>query len=202
MSPISVILASASPRRAALLRDAGLEFEVRPAHVSEAGQPGEGPAAHVERLARDKAVAVHRQVPDRWVVGADTEVVAPDGTILGKPQTRDDAARMLRALSGATHEVLTGVAVAPPGPGAPRAAVARTAVTFHPLSDAAVAAYVATGEPMDKAGAYGIQGRAGLFVARLEGSYANVVGLPVVLLYRLMLDAGFPPDGIRGGSGS
>lgn len=178
-----LILASASPRRAELLRAARLAFETRAVDVDETPLPDESPDAHVRRLAEEKARAVHAKRRDAVVLGADTVVVA-DGKILGKPRDEEEAARMLRMLSGREHEVLTGVAVV--GPNSSRTEVASTRVWLSPLTDDEIAWYVATREPMDKAGAYAIQGFASRFIERIEGSYSNVVGLPVALVYRLL----------------
>lgn len=175
-----LILASASPRRAELLRAAGINFTVRSADVDETIQPGESPHDYVLRLSRDKALAVARD--DELTLGADTTVVI-NGEIAGKPVDDEDARRMLRALSGQWHEVLTGVTLTRAGQ--VLSDVASTRVKFAEMSEAEVNWYVATGEPMDKAGAYAIQGHAALFVERIEGSYSNVVGLPVQLVYQL-----------------
>lgn len=180
-----VLLASASPRRAELLTGAGIAFDVAPADVDETRWPDEAPGAYCERLARAKALAVAARAPERVVVAADTIVVV-GAEVFGKPVDAPDARRMLEALSGRTHEVLTGLALA--AGGAVRTVVERTAVEFAPLAEAEIAWYVATGEPMDKAGAYAIQGRASRFVARIQGSYSNVVGLPVATVYRLLRD--------------
>ncbi len=185
-----LILASASPRRRELLAQAGYEFEVRAAHVNEDLRTGEDPIAYVTRLAREKAEAVLRQIvaePDPGsaalvVLGADTTVTL-DNHILAKPEDEADARRMLTLLSGRTHRVITGVAVAI-GCGSEircQAAAEVTAVRFLTLSAEEIAAYVATGEPMDKAGAYAIQGRAAKWIPRIEGDYFNVVGLPLAL---------------------
>jgi septum formation protein len=176
------ILASASPRRRELLAQAGFTFEVVPAHVAEVRKPGEDPIHFVTRLAREKAEAVavtHALTPDTIVLGADTIVVV-DEEILGKPRNEADAARMLRQLSGKTHQVITGVCLAK-GRERQRAAEV-TFVRFNTLSDPEIDAYVATGEPLDKAGAYAIQGRAGRWVPRIHGCYFNVVGLPLALV--------------------
>jgi septum formation protein len=182
-----LILASASPRRRELLTQAGYTFEVRPAHIDEDLRLDEEPITYVVRLARDKARAVFAAVndPDAIVLGADTTVTL-DSHILAKPEDAADAARMLRMLSGRTHRVITGVAVAT-AKGTEVAAEA-TGVQFLTLSDEEIAAYVATGEPMDKAGAYGIQGLAAKWIPRVEGCYFNVVGLPLALV-SAMLDA-------------
>jgi len=185
-----LILASASPRRSELLAQAGFSFEVRPAHIPEDPLPGEDPIAYVVRLAREKAEAVFAQfaansnsVSRTAVLGADTTVTL-DGHILGKPEDPADAARMLRLLSGRTHRVMTGVAVVTQETTEVAAEV--TAVRFLTLSDAEIAAYIATGEPMDKAGAYAIQGRAARWIPRIEGCYFNVVGLPIALVSTLL----------------
>ncbi len=175
-----LILASASPRRAELLTAAGLPFVVQPVDLDETRRVGETAEACARRLALAKAEAVLRP-PGAIVLGADTLVVV-DGEALGKPADDGDAATMLRRLSGRAHEVVTGVGIVHDG-GASVDLVS-TRVTFAPLSDAEIAWYVGTGEPRDKAGAYGIQGGASRFVARIDGSYSNVVGLPVELVYR------------------
>jgi septum formation protein len=179
-----LILASASPRRAELLRAAGIPFETLPMDVDETVQPGESAETHVRRLAEAKAVAAAAQRSSETIVGADTVVVV-DGRILGKPRSTADAVAMLRLLAGREHEVLTGVAVVGSG-GAVAVEVERTRVWFTALTDDEIDWYVASGEPMDKAGAYAIQGLASRFVFRVDGSYTNVVGLPVALVYRLL----------------
>ena len=187
--PASVlVLASASPRRADLLREAGILFRVAPAHIDEAVRVGESPEAYVERLAREKAEAVHTASPGAFVLGADTTVVVDD-TILGKPVDRAEAARMLELLAGRSHRVLTGVALLGPADFT-RAAVVSTNVTFSRLSDADIAWYVGTGEPLDKAGAYAIQGGASRFVERIDGSFSNVVGLPMEVVGMWCREAG------------
>ena len=178
-----LVLASASPRRAELLRAAGIPFDVTVADVDETQSLGETPDAYVQRLAMAKVVAVAEQGETRAVLGADTTVVV-DGAILGKPVDQDDARRMLRLLSGRTHRVLTGVALMAPesAPGGARPRLCRvctTDVTFGPLTEAELTWYVASGEPADKAGAYAIQGLASRFVLAIDGSYSNVVGLPI-----------------------
>jgi septum formation protein len=179
-----LILASASPRRAELLTTAGIQFEPFPVHIDETQRDAERPSDYVRRLAEEKAHLALAKRPDALVLGADTIVVI-DERILGKPKDPEDAAAMLRALAGRSHEVLTGVAVLVAGQ-TPRVAVERTRVWMSPLGNDEIAWYVATGEPMDKAGAYAIQGLASRFVERIEGSYSNVVGLPVALVYRLL----------------
>lgn len=187
--PASVlVLASASPRRADLLREAGILFRVAPAHIDEAVRVGEPPEAYVERLAREKAEAVHAASAEAFVLGADTTVVVDD-TILGKPADRAEAAGMLELLAGRSHRVLTGVALLGPADFR-RAAVVSTNVTFSRLSDADIAWYVGTGEPLDKAGAYAIQGGASRFVERIDGSFSNVVGLPMEVVATWCREAG------------
>jgi septum formation protein len=191
---IPLILASASPRRRELLAQAGFTFEVITADVPEIRKPGEDPIRFVTRLAREKAEAVLAREdipPNALILGADT-IVLLDEEVLGKPQDAPDAARMLRLLSGRTHQVITGVCLAK-GKERQRAAEV-TFVRFITLSDEEIEAYVATGEPLDKAGAYAIQGRAGRWVPRIHGCYFNVVGLPLALVSS-MIEAmqGAPP---------
>jgi septum formation protein len=176
-----VILASRSPRRRELLSLVGIPHEVKPADVDERYLAGESPRAHAERLAREKARAMHES--DAVVIGSDTIVVV-DGDVLGKPSDAADAATMLRRLSGRTHSVFTAVAVA--WHERLESAVEEVEVTFHPLTDVAIAAYIRTGEPMDKAGAYGIQGYGATLVARVNGDYFAVMGLPLQRLVRLL----------------
>ena len=178
-----LILASASPRRSELLRNAAIPFLVDPAHVHEEPARHEKPLDYAKRLARDKALAVLSRHPHDAVMGADTVVVV-DAQLLEKPQNAEDAARMLRLLSGRAHQVITGVCVVAPGFEMTDAEV--TQVYFSPLSDREIADYVASGEPMDKAGAYGIQGIASRWIGRIEGCYFNVVGLPIERVYRML----------------
>jgi septum formation protein len=180
-----LVLASASPRRRELLTQAGYAFEVQPAHVNEDLRPGEDPITYAVRLARDKAQAVFADVndPNAIILGADTTVTL-DSHILAKPEDAADAARMLRLLSGRTHRVITGVAVVTAK--STEVAAEVTGVQFLTLSDEEIAAYVATGEPMDKAGAYGIQGLAAKWIPRVEGCYFNVVGLPLALVSTML----------------
>ena len=180
---MSLILASASPRRTELLRNAGIAFTVEPAHVPEQAMPDERPLEYAQRLARDKARAIFARHSDNVVLGADTIVVA-DEHLLEKPRDEEDAARMLRLLSGRAHEVITGVCMVAPEFELVEAEI--TEVRFSPLSEAEIAAYIATREPMDKAGAYAIQGLASRWVERIDGCYFNVVGLPVPRVYRML----------------
>lgn len=184
-----LILASASPRRADLLRQLGLSFVQAPTGIDESRQPGEAAAALVERLARNKALAGLRAKAEVAlpVLAADTLVVSND-QVLGKPHSQDHYRAMFEALSGTRHQVLTAVAVA--GRGELRSCVQRSWVTFRSVSRAEVDAYWQTGEPADKAGGYGIQGRAGMFVAHLEGSYSGVMGLPLMETESLLRQAG------------
>jgi septum formation protein len=208
-----LVLASASPRRQELLRNAGISFTVQPADVDETPLAGEMPRQCAERLARDKALAVWTKRPGDLVLGADTIVVV-EGAILGKPANGDDAIRMLRLLSGRVHRVITGVCLVRglssgdlPDAGESASPVQSagssyqversenrevktmsetTLVTMNEWSGAEIREYVATGEPMDKAGAYAIQGMASRWIPRIEGDYSNVVGLPVALVYRML----------------
>jgi septum formation protein len=187
-----LVLASASPRRQELLRNAGFSFVVQPADIDETPRAGEAPREYAERLAREKALAVWRLRPHDVVLGADTIVVV-DERILGKPADAGDAARMLRLLSGRVHRVITAVCVVQvvvsgqlPGASEERTSSETTLVTMNELSDEEIHDYVATGEPMDKAGAYAIQGMASRWIPRIEGDYSNVVGLPVALVYAML----------------
>jgi septum formation protein len=182
-----LVLASASPRRRELLAAAGLIVHVDPVDVDEQPRTGEPPEDYVARVAAAKAAAGRARHPDAVVIGADTTVVV-DGDMLGKPEDDHDAARMLRQLSGRRHDVLTGITVMAGHRAATR--VERTGVWFATLSADDVAWYVASGEPRDKAGAYAIQGLAARFIPRIEGSYSNVVGLPVAALWEMLRDVG------------
>ena len=188
---MNLLLASASPRRRALLAELGWTFDVCPADVDETPRGGETPEALVGRLARDKALHVGRRFPDRWVVAADT-VVAVGGAILGKPADREEGLAMLRLLQGRAHRVLTGVALAVPGEETPRGAVECTEVRFRPLDEASLRAYAESGEGDDKAGSYAIQGKGALLVEGIAGCYFNVVGLPLTRLSALLGEAGWP----------
>lgn len=182
---MQLVLASASPRRAELLRTAGFTFEVRPADVDETPRPAEPPATYALRVARDKALAAAERVngTDAWILAADTVVVV-DGRILGKPTGPADARRMLSLLSGVVHEVLTAVVVRHAG--SETSEVVSTRVRFTTLSAAEMDWYVESGEPDGKAGAYAIQGLGSRFVDWIEGSWSNVVGLPVATVYRML----------------
>ncbi|MFZ1918592.1 MAG: Maf family protein [Terriglobales bacterium] len=181
-----LVLASASPRRHDLLRSAGIPFEVHPADIPEDPLPGENAESCAERLAREKAQAIARKRPNDAVLGADTVVVIDD-QILGKPVDASDAARMLRLVSGRTHQVITGVCLVMGGECS--VASETTSVTMSEISADEISGYVATAEPMDKAGAYAIQGIASCWIPRIEGDYSNVVGLPVALVYRMLRHA-------------
>ncbi|MBS1808282.1 MAG: septum formation inhibitor Maf [Acidobacteria bacterium] len=177
----TIVLASASPRRAALLRAAGISFSVRVANVDETQFPDEAPDIYVARLSRTKALAVAQ--PDEIVLGADTTVVV-GGKTAGKPIDIEDAKRMLRLLSSNWHEVLTGVTLVRKGESLTE--VATTRVKFAAMTEEEIAWYVKSGEPDDKAGAYAIQGLASRFIERIEGSYSNVVGLPIETVYKML----------------
>ena len=191
------MLASGSPRRRELLSGLGLAFAVRAPDIDESLLPGEAPAAHVLRLARGKAEAIAH--PGELVLGADTVVVV-NGEVFGKPVDAADARRMLARLAGHEHEVLTGVAVHDPDRGTTVAALESSRVRFAPLDEARIAWYVGTGEPLDRAGAYAIQGLGSLLVEAVTGNYANVVGLPLPLVERLIREAGHELLRFRGSS--
>jgi septum formation protein len=195
----SLVLASASPRRSDCLRMLGLSFEVQPADVPETPEPFESAVAHVERLARVKAISVSSLRPGAAVLGGDT-VVTLDGEILGKPSGPEDAEEMLLRLSGRTHLVASGLALVAPS-GQLRSTVSTTEVTFRRFSREFAQAYVATGEPLDKAGSYGIQGLGAALVTEIRGDYYCVVGLPIAPLLRLFEESGwaysFPSEGKR-----
>ncbi len=186
-----LILASASPRRAEVLRDAGISFEVCVAPVEEVARPGEEVEQMVARLAGEKARAAAAHIHESAIIiGADTAVEL-GRRILGKPRDAAEARAMLSFLSGRTHRVVTGLCVLRVPEGGVRSAVENTSVTFAPLTQEEIADYVAGGEPFDKAGGYAIQGRAGRYVTRIEGCYFNVVGLPLARLYALLKDLGW-----------
>jgi septum formation protein len=187
MSECRVVLASASPRRRQLLDLIGIAHEVRPANIDETIRPRETPRRHAERLAREKASAVAKRDPDLITIAADTIVVV-NRKVLGKPRDAGDAARMLALLSGREHVVTTAVAVSRGKK--LRSAVEEVRVRFRRLREDEIEAYIATGEPMDKAGAYGIQGYGATIVERIEGDYFAVMGLPIVRLIGLLRDVG------------
>jgi septum formation protein len=193
-----LVLASASPRRQELLRNAGIPFVAQPTDIPEVPLAGEAPCTFAERMAREKALAVSRLRPGDFILGADTIVVV-DAHILGKPRDRADAARMLHLLSGRTHQVITGVCLVTPQLRTENRKLTTalenirsetTLVTMDALSDDDIRSYILSGEPMDKAGAYAIQGMASRWVSRIAGDYFNVVGLPVSLVYRMMQEQG------------
>jgi septum formation protein len=185
---LPLVLASASPRRQELLREAGIPIEVHPAHVREERADGEKPVEYACRLAREKAQSVAARFPGRYVLGADTIVVV-DEQILEKPVDAQDAARMLRLLSGRGHIVTTAVSLATPD-GFTDTNSSNTEVSFRELEDKEILQYIEGGEPMDKAGAYAIQGGAGAWVQRIEGEYSNVVGLPLSLVIAMLVSRG------------
>ncbi|MGO9590093.1 MAG: Maf family protein [Candidatus Acidiferrales bacterium] len=190
---MKIVLASASPRRAEILRNAAIPFETQITLLDESLLPGELPGDYVRRLAFEKARAAadaRRDRDDALFIGADTAVVAAT-EILAKPESDEDARRMLRLLSGATHEVHTGLALLRRPDQIERVVEEITRVSFAPLSDDEIAAYIATGEPFDKAGGYGIQGVAGRYVTRIEGCYFNVMGLPLARLWWLLKEFGW-----------
>jgi septum formation protein len=190
-----LVLASASPRRREILQNAGIPFTVQAAGIPEVHMDGEPPQACAERLAREKAIAVLEKNPDKFVLGADTIVVI-ENIILGKPRDSDDALRMLNLLSGREHRVITGVCLTGgqksnlssqfPVPGFVDVRSEITRVFVGNIPEKEIQDYVTSGEPMDKAGAYAIQGRASRWISRIDGDYFNVVGLPVALVYRMV----------------
>jgi len=191
---MQIVLASASPRRQELLKDAGINFVVKPANIPEVRHPGEAPQIFAERMECEKARAVFVGEKDEYVLGADTIVIGgatgvspvQSDLVLGKPESEQDAARMLRLLSGRKHHVITGVCLVAANFEDVRSET--TAVHFAAMSDAEIRDYIATGEPMDKAGAYAIQGAASRWISTIEGDYSNVVGLPVALVLRMLQD--------------
>jgi septum formation protein len=182
--PASLILASASPRRAEILRSLGIPFVVRPVDIPEDPLPGETAEAAAARLAAAKGDAAARRDPDAWVLSADT-LVFLDGAILGKPRDDAEAASMLRRLSGREHGVVTAVSLRR-GDGPARGVAEISRVRFGAMDEAEIAWYVATGEPRDKAGAYGVQGLGARFIEEIRGSFTNVMGLPARSVYRLL----------------
>jgi septum formation protein len=191
-----IILASASPRRAELLKQIGVEFEFAASQTEERPHPDEAPADYTIRIARAKVIAVAREREAGLVIGADTVVVL-DGLLIGKPESPADAHRLLRQLSGRWHAVLTGVALYDVETRREVADYEKTLVKFAQLTDSEIDWYVRTGEPMDKAGAYGIQGLGGLFIDEIAGNYYNVVGLPIPLVYRLARRLGYSLVALR-----
>ena len=185
---MELILASQSPRRRELLARLGLDFTVRAADIDETMNPALPPFDEVARLSRDKAAAIAADVPETAVVVAADTVVVLEDRVLGKPHSEQEAAEMLRSLSGRPHQVMTGMTVRRGNQAESDTVV--TDVHFRPISEAEIAAYVATGEPMDKAGAYGIQGLASIFIDRLTGDYYNVMGLPLCRLCTMLRKAG------------
>jgi septum formation protein len=191
---MKLILASASARRAEILRDAGLSFVVLSSVVDETPYPNESPNDLVERLALTKAdLVAARAIGPAIVIGADT-VISLDGHVLGKPRSTDDARHMLEKLSGRTHSVVTGIALIRLPDAERRTFVESTLVHFAALTSDEILLYLATGEPHDKAGAYAIQGHAGRFIPRVEGCYFNIVGLPLSRLYRALVDLGWSEE--------
>ena len=182
-----IILASASPRRKELLEKLDLDFSVCPADIDESLLPDEDAAMYPLRTAVQKAMAVAKTEEDALVIAADT-VVAVDDDILGKPRDEAEAKAMLQRLSGREHIVITGIGVVDTASGRTLSATEQTIVYFHPLRDEEIDAYIATGECMDKAGSYGIQGKGSLLVRKIDGDYFNVMGLPLSRLYRLLLN--------------
>lgn len=189
---MKLILASASPRRRELLLSIGLNFEVVPSTIEERRGEGEEPEAYVLRLSREKAEEVASRRPEAWVIGADTTVHI-DHTILEKPSDPADAVRMLRTISGREHTVFTGITLLGPSASTRESRVVSTQVTMINLTDEEIAWYVATGEPMDKAGAYAVQGVGAMFISSIRGNYTNVVGLPLSVLFDMMRQAGIDP---------
>ncbi|SRR6266566_1689687 len=182
-----IVLASASPRRQELLRNAGIDFVVQPANIEEVRLAGETATRFAQRMAREKAQAVRKSHPEEWILAADTVVVVED-EVLGKPADERDASRMLRLLGGREHQVITGVCLL--GADFEDVRSESTAVYFSMMTDAEIQDYIATPEPMDKAGAYAIQGIASRWISKIEGDYSNVVGLPVDLIWRMLREHG------------
>lgn len=189
---MKLILASASPRRRELLSSIGLEFEVLPSNVPEVHREGEAPEEYVARLSRDKAEALAKAHPARWVIAADTTVLLGD-QLLEKPADAADAARMLGAIAGRTHIVYTGVTLENTQSDYRETRVAESEVRMLPLSAEDIEWYVRTGEPLDKAGAYAVQGIGAMFIESIHGSYTNVVGLPLATLFQMLRRAGIDP---------
>jgi septum formation protein len=186
------ILASASPRRRELLASIGLDFEVRPSNIPEERAEGEAPEEYVARLSREKAEAIATHDPDRWVIAADTTVLLGE-QLLEKPVDKADAARMLGTIAGRTHIVYSGLTLRNASAGYRDTRVAESEVRMLGLSDDDIRWYVNTGEPLDKAGAYAVQGMGAMFIDSIHGSYTNVVGLPLALLFQMLRKAGIDP---------
>ena len=191
---MKLVLASSSPRRQAYLKDLGIPFRRVAPDVDETRRRAESPRAYVRRIAIEKAAVVSERYPSSWVVSADTTVVI-DKMVLGKPRDAAHARKMLRQLSGRSHRVLSGIALVHRADAVVRSAVSSTRVFIRRLNDDEIRWYVGTGEPLDKAGAYGAQGKGGLLVARIEGSFSNVVGFPLEKFYELMKACGLPLPG-------
>jgi len=189
---VKFILASASPRRRELLASIGLDFDIMPSHVPEVHEEGEVPEEYVARLSRDKADALSREHPARWVIAADTTVLLGD-QLLEKPDDAAGAARMLATIAGRTHIVYTGVTLENREHQYRDTRVAESEVRMLPLSPAEIEWYVETGEPLDKAGAYAVQGKGAMFIDSIHGSYTNVVGLPLATLFQMLKKAGIDP---------
>lgn len=196
---MKLILASASPRRRELLASIGLAFDVLPSNVPEVHRDGEAPEEYVARLSRDKAEALAKAHPSRWVIAADTTVLLGD-QLLEKPADAADAARMLGAIAGRTHIVYTGVTLENAERDYRETRVAESEVRMLPLSAEEIEWYVRTGEPLDKAGAYAVQGIGAMFIESIHGSYTNVVGLPLATLFLMLRRAGIDPLGETVGS--
>jgi len=186
---VKFILASSSPRRRELLTSIGLDFDVVPSHVPEEHQPGEAPEEYVARLSREKANAIAAKHPSAWIIAADTTVLLGD-QLLEKPVDKKDAERMLSLIAGKTHVVYTGVTLQNVERGYRETRVAESEVRMLPLAQEDVRWYVSTGEPLDKAGAYAVQGIGAMFIDSIHGSYTNVVGLPLAMLFQMMRKAG------------
>jgi len=189
---VKFILASSSPRRRELLAAIGLDFEVMPSHIPEVPDPQEAPEEYVARLSREKAETIAERHPSRWIIAADTTVLLGD-QLLEKPADPADAVRMLMQIAGQTHVVYTGVTLRNAAAGWSETRVAESEVRMLPLARNEIEWYVATGEPLDKAGAYAVQGIGAMFIESIHGSYTNVVGLPLAMLYQMLRKAGIDP---------
>ena len=186
------ILASASPRRRELLMSINLDFEIIPSHIPEVRGEGESPEEYVARLSREKAAAIAEKFPADWIIAADTTVLLGD-QLLEKPEDAEDAARMLATIAGKTHTVYTGVTLLNLARNWHDTRVAESEVRMLPLDAREIEWYVATGEPLDKAGAYAVQGTGAMFIDSIHGSYTNVVGLPLATLFGMLRKAGIDP---------